>query len=101
MIDKNALIIYIRLISLEDKMKSLDRALNELYNASDEPESASEHIESAIGILEESLNMLGSQMASDEIIDLIGNLKDDIDLDGVIFELEVINNELNVDIQEK
>jgi len=82
-------------------MKSLDRALNELYNASDEPESASEHIESAIGILEESLNMLGSQMASDEIIDLIGNLKDDIDLDGVIFELEVINNELNVDIQEK
>jgi len=75
-------------------MKTISHALNELYLANEEPGELEIRVENAIEILQDGLDSLGCQMASAEVADLIQKLNNGEDIEPIIFELEVINNEL-------
>lgn len=74
-------------------MESIKRALNELYKAVDDPSSLSKCVEDAIELLCNEIEETGSQMASNELSDVI-QLLGDKDIESAIYELEVMENEL-------
>ena len=75
-------------------MKAIQRALDELYLAAEDPQDGQNHVENALEILQDSLGEIGCQMARDEVAEMIQMLNGGNELENVIFELEVINNEL-------
>ena len=75
-------------------MRFIQRALNELYLASENAEERDSRVETAIEILEEGLEEMNPGMASDELIDMVKDLAAGNELEPIIYELEVINNEL-------
>ena len=79
---------------------SISSALNELYNAIDasvESREYTESLERALDILQDGLLDIEGQIASNELIDVMQSLSDVDDIASCIYELEVINNELDID----
>ena len=75
-------------------MSNIDRALNELYVAAEDTEGREERLETAIEILQDALMEIECQMACQELCELIQNISSGYDLEPIIYELEVMNNEL-------
>ena len=75
-------------------MDRIQEALNKLYLALDEPENSVKLIEQAIEVLEYALDDIASNMATEEVVEIIKILAGGGDIEPIIYELEVMNNEL-------
>ena len=74
-----------------DKIKT---ALNELYYAVDNPQEAPERIEKTTELLCEFLEETGAILVFQEVENIISTLNSTGDIESVIYELEVMQNEL-------
>ena len=76
---------------LEQAIKELNQAM---YLSDSDIQETHKCVEQAIEVLEHSLLHMTCQMACDEVLELISDLKDDGDIELVIHELELINSEI-------